>query len=112
MNPNTLRKPLTRKPQITTAEVESLLAMRETQNTLRDRLAVMDEAIKKSETALLGQIESGADLSGCRYSVNVEEFTRRYPAWKEHFISRLGKSEADAVMDSTAPVILRKLVIK
>jgi len=110
MNPNRLKK--SQAPQINQTSIESILAMRETQRALKDRLRVMDDALDKAESTLIDAIDNGVDLSSIGYNVEVQENTRRYPAWKEHFISRLGKSEADAVMASTPETFHRKLVIK
>jgi hypothetical protein len=111
MNPNRLQKP-NRAPQITQAAVESILAMRETQRALKDRMELMDRSIKDAEAGLIAQIEAGADVNQCGYAVSIQAVERHYPAWKEHFISKLGKAAADAVMDDTAPVVYQRLVIK
>lgn len=107
MNPNTLNQAV-----INPIEIEKLLAMRETQKGLKERLALMEEAISQAEDLILSSIDAGADLSRLGYTVEVQESSRRYPAWKEHFISRLGKDAADAVLEGTKPTVFRKLVIK
>jgi len=93
-------------------DIEQLLAMRETQRSMRERLALIDESISGLENEVLTAIDLGADLRNLKYAVSVQTTERRYPSWKEHFISRLGKSEADSVLELTAPVTHRKLVIK
>lgn len=112
MHPISSLKKAPRKPSIAPSEVDKILAMRETQKALKDRLAFMEEAVKRAEAELIAAIDSGADTSLLGCQVSVESIERRYPAWKEHFISRLGKAETDAVMESTAPTMHRKLVIK
>ena len=91
MNPNSLKK--SKAPQINQTSIESILAMRETQRALKDRLKVMDDALDKAEANLIRAIDAGTDLSSCGYAIQIQESIRRYPAWKEHFISRLGKSK-------------------
>jgi hypothetical protein len=44
--------------------------------------------------------------------VRIQENVRRYPAWKEHFLSRLGKAEADTILEATTPTVHKKLVIE
>ncbi len=97
---------------VTNLEIEQLIAMRETQKSLKDRLALMDQSIDQLSEKLIGLVDSGADLSQCGYHVSIQTSERRYPAWKEHFISRLGKADADDILEATTPVIHRKLVIK
>lgn len=111
MHPNhssTQKSPQT----ITNNQLEQLLAMRETQKGLRDRLKLMDDAINEAEAQLIDQMNLGANLTECGYTLSVQETVRRYPAWKEHFLWRLGKTEADAVLESTPATVHRKLVIK
>lgn len=107
MNPNTLTQPV-----LNPVDIEKLLAMRETQKSLKQRLALIEEAISQAECLIISSIDAGADLSRCGYSVEIQESSWHYPAWKEHFISRLGKEAADAVLDCTAPTVHRLLVIR
>lgn len=93
-------------------DLEQLIAMRETQRSLKDRLELMDKAISEIEGRIIAQIDSGADFSRFGYSIAIQESSRRFPAWKEHFIGRLGKAEADAVLEATPATIYRKLVIR
>lgn len=111
MHPNTSLKQAV-PHSINNSQIEQLLAMRETQKGLKERLNLMAEAVEKAENVLIDQVIAGADLSACGFEVCVQEIVRRYPAWKEHFIGKLGKSEADVVMENTTPVIHRKLVVK
>lgn len=113
MHPN--QSSLRKSPQtnaIANSQLEHLLAMREAQKGLRHRLKLMDDAIEKAESEIMEQLDCGVDLSACGYELSIQETVRRYPAWKEHFISRMGKEVADSVMENTAPVLHRKLVVK
>ncbi len=93
------------------SNVEWLLALRESYQALKKRLDAMEETVDELESGIIAQVESGLDFSIFGYEIKVQESTRRYPAWKEHFIERLGKSEADSVLAATKPTILKKLVI-
>jgi hypothetical protein len=111
MHPNSSRTQS--NPQsVTNAQIEQLLAMREAQKGLKDRLKLMDDAIDTAETALIAQISNGADLSKCGFDVRIQETERRYPAWKEYFIEKLGKGAADAILVATEPTVHRRVVIK
>ena len=112
MNPNPALIPVQSAPKITNAQVEQLLAMRDAQKGLKERLRLMEESVDKIEKDLIAAVASGADLSQCGYEVSLQTVERRYPAWKEHFISKLGKEAADAVMNSTAPTTFQRVVIK
>ncbi len=93
------------------ANIERLLALRETYQALKKRLDAMEATVDELETDLIAQVEAGVDFSIFGYEVKVQESTRRYPAWKEHFLARVGKAEADAILESTTQTILKKLVI-
>jgi hypothetical protein len=107
MNPNTVSQPV-----IDAAEVQKLIAMRETQKALKSRLELMDQAVKESEAVIIAAVDAGAAIEGLGVDLRIEEVSRRYPAWKEHFISRMGKAVADEVLEHTAPVTYRRVVIK
>lgn len=93
-------------------QVQRVLALREAQQSLKDRLEVAEGALKSAEQEVIELLQGGANFSHCGHEVSIINSERRYPAWKEHFISRLGKADADQVLESTRPVIIRKLVIK
>lgn len=99
-------------PKLTPTEIEKLLAFRETHRALKDRLEAIDKAIKSTEADILAKIDSGADTSACGHHVYVQSTERRFPAWKEHFITFMGKAKADAILEGTTPEIYRKVLIK
>lgn len=103
---------LNRVEVLRTSQVENLLAMKETQKALRDRLAIMDQAIEKQESEIVGMLERGCDASRCGYLIAIDEVSRRYPKWKEEFISRMGKPAADAVLAATPATVSKRLVVK
>jgi hypothetical protein len=75
-------------------------------------MASLEPAIKESEGQLMALLEAGADFSHCGFAVSIQSSEKRYPKWKEEFISRLGKPLADEVLEGTSPTVHRKLVIK
>lgn len=112
------RKDVSMSPQaaevqtVTSVQVERLLATRETYQALKKRLDAMAETLNELETEIIAQIEEGMDFSRLGYHVRVQETVRRYPAWKEHFLSYVGKAEADAVLEATPPIIHKKLIVE
>lgn len=100
------------RPVINPTDIQQIIAMREAREALRKRSELIDEALGGLEAKIVALVDSGADTANLGAVVSVHETSRRYPAWKEHFISRLGKFEADAVLESTIPSVSRKLVLK
>ena len=107
MEPNTLQN-----IQVTTRSVESYLAAREAYQSLKKRLSLLEEAMKGQEGQLISQIEGGAELATVPYLISIQIIERRFPAWKEEFISRLGKQLADQIHQATRPRIYKSLVVK
>jgi hypothetical protein len=112
MNPNAALKKSPPAPILHQIEVEKVLALRETHKALKDRLELMDKALREAEGDVLAKLDAGADLAHCGYAVSVQVVERRYPAWKEEFIARLGKAHAGEVLESTEPTVYRKVVVK
>src|ERR1700730_7335305 len=99
-----------KKEIVTVHEVEQALALRETLQGLKKRMDLIETSLQETETTIISKLDAGADFSSCGYSIFVKEVQKRYPSWKEEFLSRLGKSEADAVMETTEPKIYRNLI--
>lgn len=100
------------KPAVTTAEVEAYLSMQETRKSLKARLELMEQAVDKAEADILAKIDGGADLAACGYAVSVSISERRNVRWKEEFLSRCGKAEADRVTNATVPTVYKRLVVR
>lgn len=101
---------LNHAPAISIVDVENVLALRKTREDLQRRLDAIEAALSKSESQLIGLIESGITTDA--YSLGVAVTMKRFPAWKEAFIQRCGKAAADAVTESTPAREYKKLVIK
>lgn len=99
-------------PSISAVEIERLRAMRETYQALKKRLDTVTKTVDELESQVISQVEAGTDFSAMGYLVRIQETIRRYPAWKEHFLSRVGKAEADAILEATPPTIDKKLIIE
>ena len=107
MNPGALLKPV-----LSQSEVDQYLSLKETQDALKKRLTLIEDALTAVETSIIEQIEGGIDTSRCGYLVSVKTVERRYPAWKEHFINHIGKAVADKILEQTEPKIYRNLLVK
>lgn len=110
MNPSSVAKAIC--PIDLSPEVHKFIALRESADSLKERLVFLEQSMKEIEICLIGHVDSGEDLLHCEFELSVRNAERRYPAWKEHFISRLGKIEADEVLAATSPPIHRKIIIK
>lgn len=97
---------------VSDAEVAELVAMRETYDALKRRMELLEPHLESKEAAIIAKVEAGADTSRCRYDLEVKTSTRTFPAWKEEFISRLGKDEANVVVLNTPQKIYKKLSIR
>lgn len=93
-------------------DIQSVLAMREMELRYKRMLERAHEAVRLAEQNIIMKLDMGADTSGCGYGLRIREVERRYPAWKEFFISLAGKAEADRVSEATEPKVYRNLVIE
>ncbi len=91
--------------------IEQLLAMKESKANLKKRLELISSSIADLESDLIAKVERGEVIDG-KFTLKVKRTEKRFPAWKEHFISLAGKEEADAILDSTIPKVYKALNIK
>ena len=112
MSPQASAHKAPQTPGVSATEVERLLATRETYQALKKRLDAIAASVEELESEIISQLEAGVDFASLGYHVRIQETTRRYPAWKEHFLSRVGKIEADAVLKATPPTIHKKLIVE
>lgn len=107
MNPNAVKKPF-----ITAAEVNEYLALKESIQALKRRTELLTKSLGHSEANMIAKIDSAADASACGYTLGVRESEKRFPAWKEHFIAKCGKTAADRILETTDAKLYRDLVVK
>lgn len=96
---------------ITDIQIQTYLTFKEERDKLKKKLKEMDEGIKSLEQNYIEIIQNGGEVLSERI-LEVKEVSKRYPAWKEHFIDKCGKQEADKVLEITEPKSYLKLVIK
>lgn len=96
---------------INSMELEGLLAMKKQLKTLQGKMERIQEAIKCKEADLINLVDGGA-ASPAGFTLSIREFEKRYPAWKEHYISLTSQEQAEAILKQTEPTLYRNLVIK
>lgn len=101
-----------RKPIITLAEIKSIVAMRETAESFKERLEILQDIIKIHEQEIIRKLDLGAYVSPCEYVVSIRETKKRFSGWKEDFIENCGKALADENLDDTEEKVYRDLLIK
>ena len=101
-----------RKPIITLAEIECIVAMRETAKSNKERLEILQDIIKIHEQEIIRKLDQGAYVSSCEYIVSVRETEKRFPARKQDFIDNCGKALADENLDDPEETLCRDLLIK
>lgn len=100
-----------RRQSITDQEIEHILALRDSQDSFKRRLDLIDKALNRAESQVMDKLIQDASLKQCSFALGIEEAERRFPAWKEHFIEYAGKDAADRVLADTKPKIYRRLKI-
>ena len=97
--------------RITKSEILAILSLRDKRRFLKKQMDLVDGSLRECEQKLIERFSNGA-LVDEGYDLYVRAVERRYPAWKEHFISQVGKEAADEVLKSTAPRRYFDLIIK
>lgn len=95
---------------ITEIEVMKLINLRESKGFIKKRLEQIDADLTALEDDLVERIESGAGIESS-HPICVKTSERRYPSWKDAFITAAGEQEAKKVIESTAPTISKSIVI-
>lgn len=111
-HPNQVLKHPSTSTTVEKSQIEQILALRESRKALADRLELIEKSLSEAETQIIFAIDSGANVANAGYAVSISETERRYPKWKEEFISVAGKAAADKVLEATPANVYRKLIIK
>lgn len=99
-------------PAMERSDLDRLLTLKDTAKALQSRPErLAEEAESLEEATLISQVENGV-ITPPGVELTVQVMERRFPAWKEEFISRLGKTEADLVLESTPSKIYKRLVVR
>lgn len=100
------------KPVITATEVNEFLAMKESIAALKRRIELLTKSVNQTEENLIAKIDLGANAAACGFLLSVRDSEKRFPAWKEHYISACGKEAADRILESTEAKLYRDLIFK
>lgn len=95
---------------ITEIEVMKLINLRESKTFIKKRLEQIDADLAALEVDMIARIECGARIES-PHPICVKTSERRYPSWKDAFITAAGEQEAKKVIESTAPTISKSIVI-
>lgn len=94
------RSPESSNASITDADVIKVINLRESKAFIKKRLEQIDSDLTALEDEMIAKIEDGASIESC-HLVSIKISERRYPSWKDAFISVAGEPEAKRVIDST-----------
>lgn len=97
---------------ISDSDVERYLSQRESAKRFKRLLERIQESLRSAEQGIIAKLDQGADVSWCSFGLQVKEALRRFPSWKDHFISLAGKEAADRIVETTTPKIYRNLVVE
>jgi hypothetical protein len=95
--------------QITDIDLQQLKVLKDVRARLKKQLSKIESEVKGQEQNIISMYESGAELN-TSIEFKVKERERRYPSWKEHFISECGKELADQVVSETEPKKYKEIV--
>ena len=99
-----------RKPIIAPIQIENLLAMRESLDSLKKRYQLLEDSVKATEQEIIEQIEQGAEIAG-RYVLQIRATERRFPSWKNYFVEVAGCEAAERILLNTIPTVYKNLII-
>jgi hypothetical protein len=69
-----------KKQVVTQQEIESLIVQRETFSSLKKRLGSIEDSMKAIEAAIIGKIETGAEVYA-PYDLLIRDKETRHPHW-------------------------------
>lgn len=92
-------------------EIDVVMVMKTRQRQLKSELDSLTEQIAQSEQAILNRFLDEEFVRTETYSLQAHVAERRFPCWKELFISFLGKEKADEIVAKTEPKVYRTLRI-
>lgn len=95
---------------VTDADVAKVINLRESKAFIKKRLEQIDSDLAALEDDLIARIEDGARIESHHY-VSIKTTERRYPSWKDAFISVAGELEAKRIIDATTPTLSKSVVI-
>lgn len=100
-----------KRQQISSTEIEALIARREALDGLKKRYELMEVSVRATEADLIKAIQSDADVPN-GYDLQIRTTERKYPSWKSHFAAICGAEATARVLDETAPTVYKTLIVK
>ena len=88
------------------------MALKAKKHQLKLEMERITEEVSRAEKDLLEKLDQKTSLKSDTYSIQEQVTERRFPSWKEHFISFAGKGRADDIIADTEPKVYRSVLIK
>ena len=99
------------KNVVTASEIEQILTLRSTYDSMKKRMEMAENALVQAETEVMDRIQSGAMVRSDR-DVQLKSVERRNVPWKSVVSSLIGHERTEAILNETAPSISYRLLIK
>jgi hypothetical protein len=99
------------QPVISANSLVAIKAARDKLAALAKQTKDIEDSIKPMETEIIAALEAGATLERGSPVAIVSIEQRRVPKWKEEFIRTNSKEAADAIIATTIPSVIKRLVI-
>jgi hypothetical protein len=100
-----------KKMVITDTEIQSILAMRESLDSMKKRYELLEDSVIASEQDVIAKLEAGAEVLTDKELI-VRTLERRYPSWKSYYVELAGAEAAERVLAETTPTIYKALIVK
>lgn len=100
------------KTAVSDGDVERFLSQRASEKRIKRLLERVQESVKAYEQEIIAKLDRGADVNTGNFGLRIRVSNRRFPAWKEHFISVAGKEAADQILERTEPKVHRNLIVE
>ena len=99
------------KTTVTAKDIEYVLSLRRTYDAQRKRLEIVENALVEFENDVLARIQTGVPVVS-PHEVQIKSIERRNVAWKSICVELASAEYVDSVLNSTAPSISYRLLIK
>ncbi len=100
---------------VTDTQVQGLLAMRESLDSLKKRYELLENSVKAQEQEIIALVEAGATVNSS-HELRIRATERRYPHWKESYAvvaAQLPSAPTtEEVLANTIPLVSKTLIIK
>lgn len=100
-----------KKLEVTDEQISRILSLREMKKALSKKLDKLEDELKSNELQIIELIECGCEVDS-EFNISISESKKTYPKYKEEIEKRLGEKVLKEIINSTAPKVFKKLIIK